>query len=153
MKIFRLLETYDREDNIGKTWIIFSHRGRNKYTFFLTKKRVSINQRRNRRTLFPEIRRVNFITFCVYIEPVIRQICVQIRSMDQFEKLVEINIRSVSYQRDTIPAAYDSWSVSWVSVQSQPQVRIKLTYTGWITEGRDLRFCDTISSSSSIKKK
>lgn len=54
---------------------------------------------------------MNFITYILRIYtqiPVIRQMCVQIRSMDQFEKLVEINIRSVSYQRDTIPAAYDS---------------------------------------------
>lgn len=56
---------------------------------------------------FPKLN-ANKFHYILCIEPVTRQMCVQIRSMDQFEKLVEINIRSVSYQRDTIPVAYDS---------------------------------------------
>lgn len=62
----------------------------------------------------------------IQAEHVTREMCVQIRSMGQFEKLVEINIRSVSYQRDSILGVYDSWS--YHGVQLQPQVRIKLTY-------------------------
>lgn len=67
--------------------------------------------------------------------------------MRSSSKLISVLLvtRETRYRRLTIHDPYRG-------VQSQPQVRIKLTYTGWITESRDLRFRDTVPVFPRLRK-